>query len=134
MLVDKLDDLVQRFLKATRCKGGIVNTTVAIATATALVNHYPLLEKDNVSLNQSWAQSLFCRIGFTKRRATTGKITIPSGTQNEAELKFMHQIVNQFEKYNIPPFLIINFDQTPSKYLPVSPTTMAKQGSSTVPI
>ena len=134
MLGDKLDDLVQRFLKATRCKGGIVNTTVAIATATALVNRYPLLEKDNILLSRSWAQSLFCRMGFTKRRATTGKITIPSGAQKEAELKFMHQIVKQVEKYNIPPSLIIDFDQTPSKYVPVSPTTMAKQGSSAVPI
>lgn len=134
MLGDKLDDLVQRFLKATRYKRGIVNTTVAIATATALVNRYPLLEKDDIILSRAWAQSLFRRMGFTKRRATTGKITIPSGAQKEAELKFMHQLVNQVEKYNIPPSLIINFDQTPSKYVPVSPTTMAKNGSSTVPI
>lgn len=134
LLGDKLDDLVQRFLKATRYKGGIVNTTVAIATATALVNRYPLLEKDNILLSRAWAQSLFRRMGFTKRRATTGKIKIPPGAQEEAELKFMHQLVNQIEKYNIPPSLIINFDQTPSKYVPVAPTTMAKKGSSTVPI
>ena len=31
----------------------------------------------------------------------------------------MQQIVNQVEKYDSPPSLIINFDQTPSKYVPL---------------
>ena len=65
---------------------------------------------------------------------TTGKVCIPFGAQKEAELKFLHQIVNNVEKHQIPPNLIINFDQTPSKYVQVSSTTMDKKGGSNVPI
>ena len=44
---------------------------------------------------------------------TTGKVKIPVGAQKEKELKFLHQIVNNVEKHQIPPSLTINFDQTP---------------------
>ena len=40
---------------------------------------------------------------------------MPIGVQKEAELKFIQEIENQVEKYQIPPSLVINFDQTPSK-------------------
>ena len=134
LLGENIDTLTQKFLKATRYKGGVVNSTVAIATATALANRYPLLEKDNITLGRSWAQSIFRRMGFVRRRATTGKVEIPQGAQKEAELKFMHQIVNQVEKHNIPPSLIINFDQTPSKYVQASSNTMAQKGIANVPV
>ena len=38
LLGDKIDPLVQNHLKATRYKGGVVNSLVAIATAKALLN------------------------------------------------------------------------------------------------
>lgn len=134
LLGDKMDPLVQKYLKATRYKGGVVNTMMAIATAKALVKRYPLLEKDNVEIGRSWAQSLFRRLGFVRRTKTTGKVRIPVGAQKEAELKFLHQIVNYVEKYRIPSSLIINFDQTPSKYVQVSSMTMEKKGETNVPI
>ena len=65
---------------------------------------------------------------------TTGKVKISVGAQKEAELKFLHQIVNNFEKHQIPPFITINFDQTPSKYVQVSSTTMDQKGEGNVPV
>ena len=73
-------------------------------------------------------------MGFGRLIKTTGKVHIPFGAQKEAELKFLHQIVNQVEKYQIPPSLIINFDQTPSKYVQVSSMIMTKRGETNVPI
>ena len=73
-------------------------------------------------------------MGFVCRIKTTGKVHIPVRAQKEAELKFLHQIVNQVEKYQIPSSLIINFGQTPSKYVQVSLMTMAKCGETNVPI
>ena len=134
LLGNKIDPLVQKYLKATRYKGGVVNTMIALATAEALTKRYSLLEKDHIELGKSWAQSLFCRSGFVRRMKTTGKVCIPFGAQKEAELKFLHQIVNNVEKHQIPPNLIINFDQTPSKYVQASSTTMDKKGGSNVPI
>ena len=119
LLGDKIDPLVQNYLKATRYKGGVVNSLVAIATAKALLKRYPRLKKENLKIERSWAQSLFRRMGFVRRMV---------GAQKEAELKFLHQIVNQVEKYQIPPSLISNFDQIPSKYMQVSLMTMAKRG------
>ena len=87
LLGDKIDPLVQSYLKAKRYKGRVVNTTVATATAKALTERYPLLEKGHLELGRSWAQSLFCRLGFVRRMKTTGKVRIPVGAQREAELK-----------------------------------------------
>ena len=73
-------------------------------------------------------------MGFVRRMKTTWKVHIPGRAQNEAELQFLHQIVNQVEKYQISPSLTINFDQTPSKYVQVSSMTMAKCGETNVQI
>ena len=129
---DKINPLVQNCLKAARYKGGVVNSLVAIVTAKVLLKQYPHLEKENLKIERSWAQSLFQCMGFVRHIKTTRKVHILVRAQKEAELKFLHQIVNQVEKYQIPPSLIINFDQTPSKYVQVSLLTMAKRQETNV--
>ena len=92
---DKINPLVQNYLKATRYKGGVVNSLVAIATAKALLKRYPCLEKENLKVERSWAQSLFQCMGFNCRIKTTGKVHVPVGAQKEAELEFLHIINKQ---------------------------------------
>ena len=65
---------------------------------------------------------------------TTGKLRIPVGAQKEAVLKFLYQIVNYIENYRIPHSLIVNFDQTPAKYVQISSMTTEKGGETKVPI
>ena len=101
---------------------------VTIATEKALTKRYPLLKKDHLELEKYWVQSLFHRM------KTTGKVKIPAGAQNKAELKFLHQIAYNVEKHQLPASLIINFDQTPSKYVQVSSRVMDQKGESNVPI
>ena len=134
LLGQKLDTLVQKLLRATGYKGGVVNKQTALATAKALVKGYPLLEKENLVLGAPWTKSLFNCMGFVLRPKTTAKVLIPEGALKEAELKFRHQIVNYVEKYQTPPSLIINLDQTPSKYVQISSNTMQKKGTENVPI
>ena len=69
-----------------------------------------------------------------KRACTTPRPEIPEGTRKEAELIFHHQIVNMVEKYSIPSSLIINIDQTPLKYAPVTSRTMSRKNSKHVHI
>ena len=68
LLGQKLDTLVQKFLRATRNKGGLVNTQTALATTKALVKRYPLLEKENLVLGAPWAKSLSCCMGFVLQK------------------------------------------------------------------
>ena len=89
------------------------------ATAKALTKRYPLSEEDHLELGKSCAQSFLRRLGFVCRMNTTGEMKITVGIQKEAELTFLHQIVNNVEKQQIPSSLTINFDQTPSKYVQV---------------
>lgn len=49
--------------------------------------------------------------------------------KKEAELLFHHAIVEKIENQSIPDSLVINFDQTPSKFVPVASTTLAKRST-----
>ena len=46
----------------------------------------------------------------------------------------MQEIVNNVEKFQILSSLVMNLDQTNSKYVSMGKTTMAEKGSNSVPI
>ena len=73
-------------------------------------------------------------MGFVCRRGTTAKLEIPDGAFKNTQLLFTHNIVSKVDKYNIPDSLIINIDQPPTKYVPVSESTLAKKNSKAVAI
>ena len=75
----------------------------------------------------SWARSLFQRMGYVRRAGTTAKVPITADLKKEIELTYLHGIVNIIEKYNIPPSLVLNLDQKPSKFVPGSRSTLAKK-------
>ena len=85
-------------------------------------------------IGETWAQGLFRRMAYKRRFGTTSKVPIPDKARNETELIFMHKIVQKVEKYNIPHSLILNADQTPSKYVPTPRYRLAEKNSKSVPI
>ena len=90
---------------------------------------------DHIHLpGSSWAQSLLRRMKFVRRLGTTGKVPISEDLRKELELSYLYGIVSKIEKNNIPHSLVLNLDQTPTKYVPTSNKTMAPKGSKTVPI
>ena len=124
--------MVQRYLIAQSQRGCVINSSIAKATASALINRNPEVV-GNIDLESScWSQSLFRRMGFVKRRKTSSKVEIPDEARKEIEFLFYHEIVSHLENFDIPHSLVINIDQTPLKYVPVSQETMAKHGSSSV--
>ena len=126
--------MVRKYLLSLSKRGEVVNTTVANATAKALMSKYPHAV-DQVDIDSScWAKSLFCRINFVKRRKTSSKVDIPDGARKEIEFLYLHDIVSKVEQYKIPSALILNFDQTPLKYVPVGNETMAGKGVHSVTI
>ena len=80
---------------------GHVNFTIAIAVAKALTRRSGEEGLRLVDFGEGWAQSLSRRMGFKKRAATTGKVTIPDGARKEAELVYLYDIVSKIEMYKI---------------------------------
>lgn len=73
-------------------------------------------------------------MAFVRRRKTSLKIEIPEAARKEIEYLFHHEIVSYKEKFDIPSSLILNLEQTPLKYSPVSNMTMAEKGSKSIVI
>ena len=108
---------------------------VAIVTAKALIAKSDLEYRKALDLeNSSWTKSLFRRMGFVRRGKITSKPEIPQRAKNEAALILQHQIVDLVEKYQIASLMLINIDQTPLKYAPVSNQTMVQKRSKHVAI
>ena len=56
----------------------------------------------NVDVESSHcAQSLYRRMGFRRRQATTSKLEIPEGALKEITLLFHHDIASKGEKFSI---------------------------------
>ena len=115
LILGELDEMVRKYLLTLSKRGGVINTTVANATAKALMSKHPHVVGQTDVDSSRWAKSLFSRMNFVKRRKTSSKVDIPDGARKEIEFLFLHKIVSIVEKHKIPPALIINIDQTPLK-------------------
>ena len=136
-LLMELDKKLLRFLNAMRARGGVINSHVVRATADALIrsNHSPGLQHlRNFSMPRSWIQSVYKRMGYTRRMGTTARPPVPKGLYDECRVSYLRDIETIRKKYNIPPQLILNADQTPSSYVSVGKSTMAKRGEKSVSI
>ena len=133
-LGDTLDTLVQKHIQAQSNRGNVMTRSMAVSTAKVLMRRYPK-EVGKVDIeNSEWAKSLFKRMNYRRRKATTAKLPMPPGIYKKNKLLFHHQIVETVEAYGIPNSMILNFDQTPGKYVPVPTTTLAERNSKQVAI
>ena len=137
LIGEKLDGEVKAYIQAVRNMGGVVTTTITIAVGRAIVNRADrsLLAENGgpITLSKSWAKSVLYRLNFVKRRGTaTSKITV----KNFEELKeqFLLDIKAVVEMEEIPPELVINWDQTGISIVPGSAWTMDLKGSKRVEI
>ena len=84
-------------------------------------------EVGKINLNDSeYGKSVLQRMNYTRQKGTISKVALPDDICKENEFLFHHQIVEKVERYNIPNSLILNIDQTLSKYAPVVSATLAK--------
>ena len=132
LLGDSIDRKLQLYLKVNRANGGPVTAGIAIAAARGLVlaeNRNKLFEYGgHIKLNRSWAYSLFGRMGLVQRKPTTSKSRVDwtdFATQKKA---FLDDLVMTVEMEEIPPGLILNWDQTGIRLVPAASTTMEQRG------
>ena len=72
-------------------------------------------------------------MGYVKHRAST-KAKVAVQTFDELKTQFLLDIKIVVEMNEIPPELVINWDQTGIHYVPVASWTMDKEGSEMVVI
>ena len=125
------------YIRTIRDNGGIVNTAIVIAAGLGMVKRKdPTLLECNggyVTLKKSWAKYLLNKMNYVKRRATTKcKVDVKNFEQLKGEYLISIKAVVMFK--DIPDELIINWDQTGIKYVPVSEWTMAEYKSKRVEV
>ena len=90
------------------------------------------LSLKNIKTAPMWGRSILQRLGCWRKVATTGRVEVPEEARKEAGLQHHFRIVKIIEKHNIPKSLVLNSDQTPSKYVTFGRTTMAPKNSTRV--
>ena len=86
-----IDEKVPKFLMALFKKGGHISYGIASTTAIVL-----LCTNEDLSIKATpmWRRSIFQRLGFRRRVATTGNVEVPEGARKEAGLQHHFRIVN----------------------------------------
>ena len=86
-----IDEKVPKFLMALFRKGGHISYGIASTTANVL-----LCSNEDLSIKATpmWRRSIFQRLGFRRRVATTGNVEVPEGARKEAGLQHHFRIVN----------------------------------------
>ena len=130
---EELDRRVQHYLTAIRDSGGAVNTAITLAAAKGIIlktNRTLLAEYGgHVVLTKDWAKSLLKRMKYVKRRATTSKSRSVIEDFDAVKEEFLQQVVAVVTMEEIPPELIMNWDQTGLNIIPSSSWTMDQRGS-----
>ena len=109
---------------------------IGIAKGVVSTNNRSLLKENegNIEFSMTWTQSIFKRIGYVKRDATTAKVPISPGFVKEIGFTFYQSFRTIVKTFDIPTELIFNLDQTPLPYCAINQYTMARKGSKQVAI
>ena len=111
--------------------GSAVNTTVVIASAEEILLSIDANILKRVKLTKDWAKSLLFRMGMVKRRVSSkAKVDVEKFEALKQGILLDIKLIVSLEE--IPPDLIINWDQTGINYVPVGSWTMEKEGAQRV--
>lgn len=134
-MLGDFDKRVLQYLRNLCLAGSIVNRTVAVAAATGIIrNANPALLKENsgvIDVTEAWAKVLRVRMNFVRRKGTKSARHLPTDLVNIKHV-LLESIATLIEEHKISHELLINFDQTGSKFVPVSEWSMEKRGSKQV--
>ena len=81
-----------------------------------------------MAFTNDWAHYLLVRMRYVKRKANS-KMKITTENFEENRINFLCDIKGIVTMEEIPSSLILNWDHTGLKYVPVSSWTMAPKGS-----
>ena len=121
-----MDTKVQLYLQKVREAGGTVTARIAVAAARGLLLKYYDKTKLNefgglVCLNKPWAYALLQCMKFVKGKATTAKSKYTISDFEQVKKSFLNDVASTVAMEEIPPELVLNWDQTGIKIVPCSP-------------
>ena len=138
LLGESVDKQLQLYLKKIREQGGVITALVVVAAARGILmagNCSQLAEfGGHVTLSRSWAYHLLNRMKFVRRKATTSKNKYKPTDFDKVKETFLNDVVSVVTMEEIPPELILNWDQTGIHLVPASAWTMELAGSKRVEI
>ena len=119
-------------------RGGVLNRRQLISIATGVVRaNNPNLLKEyggDLVLTDKWARAVSEKLTWSKRKGTTGKVDPSPQFLAEEKFTFQRNISAFFSEHNIPPYLIINIDQTPLSYVNTRKYTFSFKGAKNISI
>ena len=129
---------IMKYIRAIRDAGGIINTAIVIAAGLGILKKVNpgLLECNGgyVVLKKSWAKYLLGKMNFVKRKATTKKPKFTVSDFEELKSQYLMDIKAIVTMQDVPDDMVVNWDQTAIKYIPLSNWTMDKEGSKRVEV
>ena len=149
LLPEKVMEKTVTLIKALRLKGAPVNVNVisAVAKGIMMTNDCTLLIEHGgyLSFSKQWGRNILNEVARTERKmvrgtATTSKVPTAPGLLREEKytfqkidkvIKTIHELIKW---HNIPPDLVLNFDQTLLSYITVGNTTLEFEGTTSVPV
>ena len=129
-----LDETLDLNLRSMLVKLQLAGTGINIHAVSVVLNGLILANPERFGkymefkVTRSWAPSLYQRMKFSRRAATTSRPIITRSLWVEVRLQFLYEITDKTLKHNIPDELIINVDQTPSKFVATDNVAMAAKG------
>lgn len=133
-----MDKQLQLYLKKVRDQGGVITASVVVAAARGILLSYDrskLLEfGGHIDLSRQWAYSVLSRMKYVRRKSTTSKSKHTPADFDQLKKSFLNDVASVVNMEEIPPELILNWDQTGIHLVPASSWTMDKRGSKRVEI
>ena len=136
LLGEEFDGMVQAYIRRVREAGGSISSQVVIAAACGILTSMDKTKLrefgGHVELNRHWARSLLSQMNFVQRKGTTAKAKYSEADFAKKKREFLDELVTIVEMEEIPPELILNWDQTGIKLVPATGWTMDEQGATRV--
>ena len=138
MLGEDIDKQLQLYLQKVRDQGGVITASVVVAAARGILlsnDRSKLVEfGGHIELSRQWAYSVLARMKFVRRKATTSKSKHTPANFEQLKESFLNDVVSVVTMEEIPPQLILNWDQTGIHLVPASSWTLDKRGYKRVEI
>lgn len=137
-LLGEYEKQLELYLRKVRQQGGVITASVVVAAARGILISTDRSQLDefggHISLSRQWAYHLLGRMHFVRRKATTSKSKHKPLDFTELKKSFLDDVESVVTMEEIPPELILNWDQTGIHLVPASSWTMEQVGSKRVEI